>query len=67
MASTYSCLERSVSGIVDAQDEGAARLPRDQPVQKCGTQIADMDETGWRRRESGDGHGDLLIGSASFI
>ena len=53
-------------GIVDTQDEGAARLPRNQPVQKRGTQIAHMDEAGWRRRESGDGHRDLLIGSASF-
>ena len=41
-------------GVVDAQDERAAVLPREQAVVQRGADVADVQPAGRRRREAGD-------------
>jgi hypothetical protein len=44
-------------GIVEPQQEAAAELFRQQPVEEGGAHIADMKAAGRRRGETGDDHG----------
>ncbi len=53
-------------GIVEAQDEGPPGLPRDQPVEQRGAQVADMDVARGRGREAGDGHGRASEGTTGL-
>ena len=49
-------------GIVEPQDECAARLARNQVVEQRRAQVSDMQAAGGGRGETGDGHGaDILI------
>ena len=41
-------------GVVDAEDERAAVLPREQEIVERGADIADVQPAGRRRREAGD-------------
>jgi hypothetical protein len=43
-------------GVVEAQDEGAPRLARDQVVEQRRAQVPDMQVAGRRGRETGNGH-----------
>ena len=48
-------------GVLDAEQELAAMMPREQPVKQRGARAAQMEIAGRRRREAGDdGHGPRL-------
>ena len=49
-------------GVVDAQDELAAVLLREQEIVQRGADIADVEPAGRRGGEAGDGHGVFAIG-----
>src|SRR3546814_19903482 len=52
-------------GILDAQQELAAVVAREQPVEQRGARAADMEETRRRRREARDDAGNSQIGRAA--
>ena len=52
-------------GVVDPQDEGPARFPRDHPVHQCGAQVAHVDPPCRGRRETGDDMIGGLVGHGS--
>ena len=54
-------------GVVNAQDEFAPRLPGNQEVHQGGAQVSDMNMAGWRRSETGGGHGHPFRSGAAHV
>ena len=54
IASTASGVERCAVGVLDAQQEAAAVMPGEQPVEQRGAGAADMEKAGRRGGETDD-------------